>query len=112
MQTVEILRRIRYKTRRSWSVIARINLVTIPGAIVVAGPAMTCLRSRGHRKVRFVVAENPVFRDYGGVNELLSNWVLIARVSKDCERTHVTVNGEMLAKVIDQHDVAARIAKL
>jgi hypothetical protein len=32
--------------------------------------------------------------------------LLIARVSTDCERTHVTVNGEMLVKVIDEHDVA------
>jgi hypothetical protein len=31
-------------------------------------------------------------------------------VSKDCVRTHVTVHGEMLAKVIDEHDVAVHIA--
>jgi hypothetical protein len=40
----------------------------------------------------------------------LGNWALIARVSKDCERTHVTLNGDLLVKMIDEHDVAVHIA--
>jgi hypothetical protein len=54
----------------------------------------------------------PVSGDHGGGNELLSNWVLIARVSKDCERTDVTLNRDLLVKVIDEHDVAGHIASL
>ena len=50
--------------------------------------------------------------DHGGGNELLSNWVLIARVSKDCERTHGTLNGDLLVKVIDEHDVLVYVANL
>jgi hypothetical protein len=55
---------------------------------------------------------SPFSGDHGGGNELLSNWVLIARVSKDCERTDVTLNGDLLVKVIDEHDVAGHIVSL
>jgi hypothetical protein len=58
------------------------------------------------------LVKTPFSGDHGGGNELLSNWMLIARVSKDCERTDVTLNGDLLVKVIDEHDVAGHIVSL
>ena len=58
-----------------------------------------------------VVAENSVLRGpWRRERTALQLGVVIARVSKDCERTHVTLNGDLLVKVIDEHDVAVHIA--